>query len=235
MARADVIDYFSTEGEVVITKWKEGYIPVLISNTSREFIREYNDSMDSVSANSGHDTVRLKYDDKDITYIDNEEKKYYHCMVGVSPSLMRHFIRIPESKGLLQSFENLPVPSKSSPYGYQDGVDSPYDEPSPYHEFFVPPKIHVGHEFYNPDDIAHTPTLNIFLSLYELEILDFDKHKDLIKQAFEAQQMESQGAPLIHTMGARDEAISFYGSGRSLDDTWNTKPAKVHKLLEAIQ
>lgn len=235
MARANVFDYFSSEGEVVITKWQEGYIPVLVSNTSRNFIREYNNSMDSVAANSAHDTTRLKYNDKDITYIDSEEKKYYHCIAGISPSLMRHFIRIPESRGLLPAFENLPVPSKSSPYGYQNGLDSPYDDPTPYQEFFVPPKIHVGHEFYNPDSIAHMPTLNLFISLYELEVLDFGKHKDIIKQSFESQQLESEGSPLIHTMGARDNPISYYGSGRNLLDTWGAKPAKVSKLLEAVQ
>lgn len=233
--RTGVLDYFSQEGEVIVTKWDEGYIPVLISNVSRMFFRQYNESLETIGSKSGAGSNRLEYDDKDITYIDEYKKKYYHCMIGVSPSLMRHFVRIPESKGLLQAFENLPVPSRSDDYGYQDGVDSPYDEPTPYLEFFVPPKIHVGHEFYNPDDIAHKPALNIFLSLYEIEVLDFDKHQDIIKHAFEAEQLEAVGSPLVHTMGARDSPVSFYDYGSGMQNEWDTKPAKVKKLLEAIR
>jgi len=112
----------------------------------------------------------------DILYLDTTTDAGYpwilHGAIGWKPHQIRVYPRIPEGGNIPQKFPNIdPIrPSSGDKTGYYSGVESPYQTPTDFMEYVIPPKTHISHEFYNPDDRAHNPVANILFALYHFQI-----------------------------------------------------------------
>jgi len=112
----------------------------------------------------------------DIIYLDKTTDDGYpwllHGAIGWKPHQILVYPRIPEGHDIPGKFPELdPIrPSSGDLAAYYSGVESPYDQPTDFMEYIIPPKTHIGHEFYNKDDRAHNPVANILFALYHLQI-----------------------------------------------------------------
>jgi len=112
----------------------------------------------------------------DIIYIDKTTDKGFpwilHGAIGWKPHQILVYPRIPEGSNIPGKFPEIdPVqPSAGNLTGYYSGMESPYTKPTDFMEYWIPPKTHVGHEFYNLDDRAHNPVANILFALYHFQI-----------------------------------------------------------------
>ena len=117
----------------------------------------------------------------DILYLDVCTDKgfpwFLHGAIGWKPHQIFVYPRIPEGSNIPGKFPHIDAiqPSAGNLTGYYSGVESPYDEPTDFMEYIIPPKMHVGHEFYNKDDRAHNPVANILFALYHVQIFKPEK------------------------------------------------------------
>ncbi len=113
----------------------------------------------------------------DILYLDNTVNaglpQILHGAIGWKPQQVFIYPRFPEGSNILGKFGEVdPVkPASGDLTGYYTGLDSPYEEPTDFIEYVIPPKIHVGHEFYNYDSVSHQPVANILFALYHFQPL----------------------------------------------------------------
>jgi len=113
----------------------------------------------------------------DILYLDKSTDEglpwILHGAIGWKPHQILVYPRIPEGKDIPGKFPNIdPIqPSAGDLTGYYSGVESPYDEPTDWMEYVIPPGIRVGHEWYNKDaSRAHNPVANILFALYHFQL-----------------------------------------------------------------
>ena len=118
---------------------------------------------------------------KDILYLDVSTNKgfpwFLHGAIGWKPHQIFVYPRIPEGSNIPAKFPEIdPIqPSAGNLTGYYSGTESPYDQPTDFMEYIIPPKMHIGHEFYNKDDRAHNPVANILFALYHAQIFKPEK------------------------------------------------------------
>jgi len=112
----------------------------------------------------------------DILYLDETTNKgfpwFLHGAIGWKPHQILVYPRIPEGANIPGKFPSIdPIqPSSGDLAAYYSGIESPYDEPTDFMEYIIPPKMHIGHEFYNKDDRAHNPVANILFALYHVQL-----------------------------------------------------------------
>jgi len=128
----------------------------------------------------------------DILFLDTTTDKGFpwimHGAIGWKPHQILVYPRIPEGSNIPGKFPNIDAiqPSAGNLTGYYSGSESPYDEPTDFMEYIIPPKMHVGHEFYNKDDKAHNPVANILFALYHMQMFQptkegVGKHNRIIR------------------------------------------------------
>jgi len=112
----------------------------------------------------------------DILHLTDTTEKgfpwFLHGAIGWKPHQILVYPRIPEGKDIPGKFPDIdPIqPSEGDLTGYYSGQESPYDQPTDFMEYVIPPKTHIGHEFYNLDDSrAHNPVANILFALYHVK------------------------------------------------------------------
>lgn len=148
---------------------------VSIDSGSHEGVYRFNDPNDT---------------DKDIVYLDAATSSGYpwfiHGSLGVKPSGIRVYLRLPEDGAVLGAIPNLtaPQPSKGVNYAYVDSEVSPYESPTDYAEYVVLPKIHLGAEYYNEGDKTVIPVVNLFFCVYWVTFFDPRKarHRERISR-----------------------------------------------------
>lgn len=215
------------EGKVVITKWSEGYVPVQIVNVNELHITNYNENFSTVEKGAETSTNYLTIDDDYPFFIETDKSKsYFHINVGVSPSAMRVFIRPTDSK-ILNQPRNLKVATSDENYGYIDGILSPYNNPSRFGEFFKPVNVQSSYEFYNDGVDTHMPTFKIDAAEYEIELLDVEKDKQLIRETLQAYQRKDFEYRLFQTMGSRVNPYRLGGY-------WDVEPKTHEELMKVI-
>jgi hypothetical protein len=112
----------------------------------------------------------------DIIYLDDTTNKgfpwFLHGAIGWKPHQILVYPRIPEGGNIPGKFPQIdPIkPSSGDLAAYYSGVESPYDEPTDFMEYVIPPKMHISHEFYNKDDRSHNPVANILFALYHVQL-----------------------------------------------------------------
>lgn len=107
-----------------------------------------------------------------------------HGAIGWKPHQIRVYPRIPGGADIPGKFPNIdPIqPSSGDKTGYYSGMESPYEDPTDFMEYVIPPKTHIGHEWYNPDTEAHNPVANILFALYHFSLFKPDTiHNRLIR------------------------------------------------------
>jgi len=113
----------------------------------------------------------------DILYMEKTTDRGFpwilHGAIGWKPHQILVYPRVPEGSNIPGKFPEVdPIqPSAGNLTGYYSGRESPFDKPTDFMEYVIPPGIHVGHEFYNKDDRAHNPVANILFALYHFETL----------------------------------------------------------------
>ena len=125
--------------------------------------------------------------DVDILYLDSATSGGYawimHGAIGIKPEYVRMYLRIPEGKDIPGKFPAIdPIrPKMGDDVGYVSSLESPYECPTDFAEIVIPPMVHVGAEYYNTDPArSHQPVLNLLFCVYWLQLLDPDKHGQLI-------------------------------------------------------
>lgn len=123
----------------------------------------------------------------DILYLETMTNMGYpwilHGSIGIGPQQILMYPRFPEGKTIPGKFPNLdPIkPSAGEYLGYISSQQSPYEQPTDYIEYVIPPGIHMGAEYYNRDDERdHQPVLNLLFAVYWFQILDLTTHPELV-------------------------------------------------------
>jgi len=164
----------------------------------------------------------------DILYLDTTTDKGFpwllHGAIGWKPHQILVYPRIPEGKNICPGRwgELDPIkPSSGDLLGFVSGAESPYDEPTDYFEYVIPPKMHVGHEFYNRDSVAHNPVANILFMLYHIQLFTpqvagVGKHNRIIRD------MALRHVPAAFlTVGFTSEPVEL---GTKVQEDWKATP-----------
>lgn len=195
-------DNFMKRGDLFGLEFNEGYVFFSVESWSFAQYRPY-DLLDEISAQGDSGQVRLEdSDSRDITYLSPGVPKVLHVSIGQRPVSLRRYTYFPENADLLHQVPNLTNPSARSgdDYGFVDGSDSPYGEPTDADELVIPPGVHLNHVFYNPNQNKPIkPSLNIRMREYKVQVLDPKKDKDQIRR------IVSPGSPApIYSVGTID-------------------------------
>lgn len=179
-----IVERFLLPNHLLALEFSEGW---LFARVVRRRIMQYKpysliDSAGNtvdIAATSAQAELRLRdprNKDVDILYLDKTTDAGFpwilHGAIGWKPHQIFVYPRFPEGADIPAKFPNLdPIqPSAGNFTGYYSGRESPYDEPTDFMEYVIPPGQHVGHEFYNYDDRAHNPVANILFALYHFQL-----------------------------------------------------------------
>jgi len=96
--------------------------------------------------------------------------------IGIKPQWIRMYPRFPEGKEIPGKFPEIdPIsPAAGDKTGYVSALESPYDEPTDWVEFVIVPLQHLGAEYYNFDDRAHQPVLNLLFEVIWFQVFKPD-------------------------------------------------------------
>jgi len=151
----------------------------------------------------------------------------YHGAIGIMPQYIYMYPRFPEGKEIPGKFPIIdPIrPVEGDFIGYINSLKSPYEEPTDFVEWVIPPYIHVGAEYYNWDEQrAHQPVLNLLFALYFFEVLRPPKHAKLISQIA---RRAIPAAFLTVGWGDKPEPI-----GDMLMKEWKVTPLSIDEAIE---
>ena len=160
------------------------------------------------------------------TSVDNilevdEALHLYQVFYGIRPSLIRGYMNYPSGKPR----RNLDIKEVSSKahFGYVDGSMSPYDDPQPVSEFWVPKDLDVSFAWYNPASVSNIITTKWIINLYAVRVLrDVDLVEKILKRKGEGAQCR------IATLGGV-ESFNY-----SPENVWNVNPIPLTATKEEI-
>lgn len=166
----------------------------------------------------------------EILYLDSTTNSGYpwilHGSIGIKPAYVYMYPRFPSGKTIPGKFPNLdPIrPPSGDNFGYVSSSESPYEEPTDFVEYVVPPLQRIGFEFYNKDlNKAHQPVLNILFAVYWFQALKPDTHSKLIGR------IASRDVPAAFiTVGFGDRPIEL---GAILTKDWDVKPMSLDEAV----
>jgi len=168
--------------------------------------------------------------DVDILYLDTSTNAgwpwFLHGGIGIKPQQIYMYPRFPEGKDIPGKFPNIdPIkPSAGDLVGYVNSLKSPYEEPTDFFEYVIPPKLHIGAEYYNKDDaLAHNPVMNLLFCVYWFEALTKTKHPALIR-AIAARTTPAA----FFTVGFGDLPQEL---GNALREDWKVEPMRLSEAL----
>lgn len=125
----------------------------------------------------------------DILYLDSSVNGgfpwFFHGAIGIKPQYIYMYPRFPETKEIPGKFPTCdPIqPNAGNLLGYMNSIKSPYEEPTDYVEWVIPPHIHVGAEYYNVDpNRNHNAVMNILFALYWFQPLSQTHFSNLIRR-----------------------------------------------------
>lgn len=211
---------FLDSGDLFALKFQEGYVFLSVENREIAKYRPYSNLEDLGSQSnlsSGQQRLDEPNDSDDILYVPSDDDlTVIHTGIGIKPHFIRMYTRYPEEEGILGTIPNLAAPSSRAgdPYGYVDGYDSPYDQPTDALELWIPPKSHLSFDFYNPDVDQHEPILNIRMAEYKVNLVDPRSDIDV------ARRVLSPGSPMpVNPVGTVDKQVTF-----RLQNEWGVTP-----------
>lgn len=219
-----VEENFMKRGDLFGLEFHEGYAFFSIESWGFSQYRPYSE-LDKIGPRSDSDFVRLENaEGDDITYVPPNTDKVLHVSIGQRPASLRRYTYFPENSNLLHQIPNLTNPSArgGDDYGYVDGNDTPYEEPTDAEELVIPPGIHLNHVFYNPNqDKTVRPVLNIKMREYKVNHLDPQRDKNQIRR------IVSPGSPApiypVGTINVQENASKT---------KWDFKPVSKDKVVD---
>jgi len=196
---------FMKRGDLFGLEFHEGYAFFSIESWGFNQYRPYT-GLDKIGPQSGSGFVRLEDDTgDDITYVPPNTDKVLHVSIGQRPASLRRYTYYPENSNLLHQIPNLTSPSArgGDDYGYVDGNNTPYEDPTDAEELLIPPGVHLNHVLYNPNQNKTVrPVLNIKMREYKITHLDPNKDKNQVKR------IVSPGSPApiypVGTIGSQE-------------------------------
>ena len=222
-------------------EWREGFI---FCRVIRRRICQYkplplvNERGEAIDIEPGGYVAEIALRDprnpaREILYLDTATNSGYawilHGSIGIMPEQIYMYPRFPAGSEIPGKFPGLdPIrPSQGDNLGYINYEKSPYEEPTDYVEFVIPPKLSVGFEFYNKDtERSHQPVLNVLFAVYWFQVLDPDEpwQRKLIGKIA---RREVPAAFL--TVGWGDTPVEL---GGILVKEWSAKPLSLDEASE---
>lgn len=172
----------------------------------------------------------------DILFLETSTNQGYpwllHGGIGIRPQQILMYPRYPEGKTIPGKFPNLdPIKPSSGEYlGYVASQQSPFEQPTDYIEYVIPPHQRIAAEYYNQDDDRdHQPVLHLLFAVYWFQILTLDTHPELVGKIAERRVPST-----FLTVGFGDAPESL---GQLTSENWGlgSKYEKVLSLDEAAR
>jgi len=133
---------------------------------------KYSSSATPFPADTWKDSAKIGHPSD--TSVDNilevdSKDHIYQLFYGIRQSDVRAYLSYPEGK----TRRNIDMKSRSSKadFGYVDGAMSPYDDPKPCSEVWVPKDLNIGFAWYNRASVAQTITVKWIYNLYGVEVI----------------------------------------------------------------
>jgi len=141
---------------------------------------------------------------------------FYHGSFGIKPGAVNMYLQFPETVTIDGKFPNIdPLnPATGPDAGFINSLNSPYECPTDFREFVIPPRLRIGAQYFNKEGSvtgetrrSHQPVVNILFCLYHFQVLKPPVHSDLIRSIATRRQEAGwftvgQGAELPLEMGS---------------------------------
>lgn len=186
-----------------------------------------------ISPSTHQDELRFRdprNTENDILFLPTTTNAGYpwimHGSIGIKPQYIYMYPRLPETKDIPGKFPNIdPVrPSDGNDVAYVNSLVSPYEEPTDFVEYVIPPLIHMGAEYYNKDpNRSHQPVLNLLFCVYWFQVLNPATHAVLISK-IAAREVPAA----FFTVGFGDKPLEM---GGDLKKDWKITPISLEKAL----
>lgn len=177
---------YLTSRDIFGLKYNEGTVVFEVEEFEDTQYKPFSDiGTLSSSSNSGLTELQEPGENDDILFIPKSKSKIvYHVGIGISPASTRMYVTFPQDQFTRGNIFNLDQRSSQNgdPYGYVNGANSPYNNPTVSTELVIPPDKHPLFEFYNPEDETVEPTLNIQIRKYKVNPLKPSKHKQTLNR-----------------------------------------------------
>ncbi len=226
-----IVEKFLEPNYLLMLQFQEGFVFGRIANRRLMRYAPYNiidSNGNAIDIASGSNQTELRFRDprnteNDILYLDSATNSGYpwfmHGAIGVRPENINLYPRFPEGSTIPGKFPNIdPIrPADGDNTGYVSANESPYDEPTDWVEYVIPPRQHLGAEYYNEDDARSLqPVLNLTFALYWFEPLTPSNNAALIRDIANRRKPAS-----ILTVGWGN---SPHQLGQSLCNDWGVRP-----------
>jgi len=229
-----IVEKFLQPNYLLALQFQEGFI---FGRVVRRRICQYkpyavidsNGNTVDIDASSHQSELRFRdprNTENDILYLDeatdNNFPWIFHGAIGIKPQYINMYLRFPEGQTIPGKFPELDQikPSSGDDLGYINSLNSPYESPTDFVEIVIPPKIHLGAEYYNKDpNRKHQPVLNLLFALYWFEIFNPSRHASIIRKI----ALREVPAAFL-TVGFADRP---YQMGTALQNDWKAIPLKL--------
>lgn len=213
--RRSIVDKFLDRNDLFGIEFNDGYVFAEVDEFSESEFQPFSNFGTVPSQENLGYTVPEDPDNSDdeILYIQTGKQEVIHCGVGHTPAMLRRYTKYPEGGATMRKHPNLgsPVSANGHKYGYVDGEDSPYDQPTDAEELLIPPGISIAFDFYNPDPTDdHKVKANFKYRVYSIRPLKPSRHKEQIKRIM------NPGSPMpVFSAGTADQKVRY-----RLGDDW---------------
>jgi len=216
---------FLESGDLFVLKYSNGYKFFEVETWKTLKFRPYD--VGTVSAGSTQGFERLTdVNGDDILYVEQGDSVVLHASIGMSPASVRRYTNFPESENRLRTIPNLPNPSarNGDDYGFVDGEDSPFSQPTDAEELFIPPNTHLDFAFHNPSPTRPvSPKLNIKMRGYQVNEIDPSNRRNIVQRAM------SPGSPIpVSTVGSSTNQKSLSGK------VWDVGPVPESQIQRIL-
>lgn len=217
---------FLDTGDLFGLKFNQGFVFLEVEGWQQVKYAPHT-QIGEVSANDNTSFQRLEDPDADdILYVEKEKTKVIHAGIGHSPAQIRRYTNYPDSSNRLRRIPNLSTPTAGDDFGYVDGDDSPYSNPTDAEELFVPPGVHLDFDFYNDDTDPHEVIVKILMRVYNVNPLNPMNSKD--RNA--VKKVMSPGSPVpIGFVGTPDNQDTY-----DLATHWGVEPMTREQINKEV-
>lgn len=185
------------------------------------YVVKYSSTVTPFEADGWKDSAKIGHPTD--TSIDNileidTKLHLYQLFYGIRQSDVRAYLAYPEGKPR----RNLDIKAVSSraDYGFVDGSMSPYDDPKPVSEVWIPKDLDIGFSWYNRASVEQEIYVKWILNLYGVELIkDVDLVEKMLRRKVECR---------IATLGGVDSFIY------DTNVVWGVYPIKFTATREEI-
>lgn len=144
--------------------------------------------------------------------------RLYQLFYGIRQSDVRAYLSYPEGK-TRRSIDAKAVSSRAD-FGFVDGSMSPYDDPKPVSEVWIPKDLDIGFSWYNRASVEQEISVKWIMNMYGVELIrDVDLVEKMIRRKVECR---------IATLGGVD---SFIYDTKTV---WGVNPIQLTATPEEI-